>query len=73
MHNWRKELPWTEVADSALRHIRDFIDRKDIDKESGLPTLWHAATNIAFLIEYMQNNPESSLDDRYGTGIDESP
>src|SRR5665213_2099500 len=53
MHNWRKGLPWTDVADSAMRHIQDFLDRKDIDKESGLHTLYHAATNLAFLIEYL--------------------
>lgn len=63
MHNWRKGLPWTDVADSATRHIQDFLDRKDIDKESGLHTLYHAATNIAFLIEYLETCPQ--LDDRY--------
>lgn len=63
MHNWRKGLPWTEVADSAQRHIDDFIDGKDYDKESGLHTLYHAATNIAFLIEYLETCPQ--LDDRY--------
>lgn len=63
MHNWRKGLPWTDVADSAMRHIQDFLDRKDIDKESGLHTLHHAATNLAFLIEYLETCPD--LDDRY--------
>ena len=63
MHNWRKGLPWTDVADSAMRHIQDFLDRKDIDKESGLHTLYHAATNLAFLIEYLETCPDQ--DDRY--------
>jgi Domain of unknown function (DUF5664) len=63
MHNWRKGLPWTGVADSALRHIRDFLDGKDLDKESGLHTLYHATTNLAFLIEYLETHPE--MDDRY--------
>lgn len=62
MHNWRKGLPWTEVAESAMRHIDDFIDGKDYDKESGLHTLYHAACNLAFLIEYLETCPE--LDDR---------
>lgn len=63
LYNWKKGLPWTEVADSALRHIRDFLDGKDYDKESQLHTLWHAATNLAFLIEYIETCPQ--LDDRF--------
>lgn len=62
MHNWRKGLPWTEVAESAMRHLDDFVDGKDYDKESGLHTLYHAACNIAFLIEYLETCPE--MDDR---------
>lgn len=63
LHNWRKGLPWTDVADSAARHIRDFLDGKDIDKESGLHTLKHALTNLSFLVEYLETCPE--LDNRY--------
>lgn len=58
LHNWRKGLPWTDVADSASRHIRDFLDGKDIDKESGLHTLKHALTNLSFLVEYIDSCPD---------------
>lgn len=58
LHNWRKGLPWTDVADSASRHVRDFLDGKDTDKESGLHTLKHALTNLAFLVEYLETCPD---------------
>lgn len=58
LHNWRKGLPWTDVADSASRHIRDFLDGKDFDKESGIHTLKHALTNLSFLVEYLESCPE---------------
>lgn len=63
MHNWRKGLPWTEVAESAMRHIKKFVAGEDLDTESGMHHLKHVATNIAFLIEYLSTHPE--LDNRF--------
>ena len=64
MHNWRKGLPWTEVAESAMRHIKAFASKgEDFDKETGLHHLKHAACNLAFLLEYLNTHPE--LDDRH--------
>jgi hypothetical protein len=35
-----------------LRHMVEYIrDPRSVDKESGLPHLWHLACNVAFLIE----------------------
>ena len=35
-----------------MRHLLAYIDDpKSIDAESGLPHLWHAACNMAFLCE----------------------
>lgn len=49
--SWRKVEPWRYVA-AMLRHIVAYLREPDsIDEESGLPHLWHAACNIAFLIE----------------------
>ncbi len=49
---------WDEVEieryrDAAYRHLLNYIDNPDkgIDKESGLPHLWHLACNVAFLCE----------------------
>ena len=64
LHNWRKGLPWSEVAESAMRHMRSFAQKgEDYDAESGLHHLKHAACNIAFLLEYLKTCPQ--LDDRY--------
>ena len=39
-------------ADAAFRHFLAYLDEPDgVDKESGLPHLWHLACNIAFLCE----------------------
>ena len=62
-NNWRKGLPFTSVYDSLQRHMLSWLDGEDLDKESGLPHLAHAACNIAFLLEYSLTKPE--LDDRF--------
>lgn len=64
MNNWKKGLKWTETADSALRHIKAFAHGEDLDKESGLHHLKHAATNIAFLLHFISDARYKELDDR---------
>lgn len=52
--NWRSISPdrWHEAL---LRHVREiWNDPRHIDEESGLPTLWHVATNVAFLCACLQ-------------------
>jgi hypothetical protein len=64
LHNWRKGLPWSEVAESGMRHLKKFAQAcEDFDHESGFHHLDHAATNIAFLLYYLKHHPE--LDDRF--------
>ena len=49
--NWKKVDP-QRYRDAAFRHFLAYLDDPDgYDEESGLPHLWHLATNIAFLIE----------------------
>ena len=62
LHNWRKGLGFLDTASCALRHIFAWIAGEDFDKESGLHHLKHAACNLAFLLEYIEEHPE--LDDR---------
>ena len=56
-----KPANWVEISkrrykDALLRHILEYIDNEDaVDSESGLPALWHAACNIAFLIDMHRN------------------
>lgn len=50
--NWRNVEPQRYV-NALLRHISAYVDDPDgVDKESGFPHLWHAACNIAFLLQF---------------------
>jgi hypothetical protein len=51
--NWKKGMPYTEIFESLMRHLVDFMNGKDLDKESGLPHTGHILCNAMFL-SYMQ-------------------
>ena len=49
--NWKQVEP-VRYRDALMRHLLAYIDDpKSVDEESGLPHMWHAACNIAFLCE----------------------
>lgn len=49
--NWRKVEPERYTA-ALMRHLCQFLrNPKAVDTESGYPHIWHAACNIAFLVE----------------------
>ncbi len=60
--NWTKGLPWMRIYASTLRHLLSWALGEDLDGESGLPHLSHAAANIMFLMVWSRTHPE--LDDR---------
>lgn len=62
-HNWRKGIAWSKIIASALRHLNVWKDGEDLDPESGLSHLDHAACCIMFLQEYLTTCPH--LDDRW--------
>jgi hypothetical protein len=62
-HNFRKGYAWSLSADALLRHVIEWIDGNDLDDESGLNHLAHAAWHCLNLIQYTQDHPE--LDDRW--------
>lgn len=62
-NNWRKGGSWLSVLDCAFRHITWYQSGEENDKESGLSHLAHAACNIAFLLEFVDQ--ESGQDDRF--------
>ena len=48
--NWKTVEP-ERYRDALMRHILHYIsDPKSVDEESGYPHLWHAACNMAFLM-----------------------
>lgn len=54
--NWRTVEP-QRYRDALYRHWLTYLqDPNGMDEESGLPHLWHAACNIAFLIEMEENH-----------------
>lgn len=60
--NW-KAVEVDRYRDATFRHLSYYLDDPHgVDKESGLPHLWHLACNIAFLCEmediYLSKNPE---------------
>lgn len=56
--NWEQGMLWSRPYAAARRHLRNWFARRDFgkgpgnDKDSGYSDLWHAATNVAFLIAY---------------------
>lgn len=49
--HWR-DVSVQRYRNAAYRHWIDYLDNPaSVDKESGLPHLWHLACNIAFLCE----------------------
>ena len=55
---WRKVSP-ERYRDALMRHIAAYMDDPTgTDSESGLPHLWHAACNIAFLVALEYNRKD---------------
>lgn len=65
-HNWKKGLPWTETAESLLRHLHDFLEGKDVDEEDGQYLIDKILCNAGFLAYYRTHCPE--MDDREKEG-----
>lgn len=56
--NWKRVEP-ERYADAMYRHLLEYVkDPESVDDESGLPHLWHLATNAAFLIEMEKEKEE---------------
>lgn len=62
-HNWRKGLAISRLLGAALRHIFAHLRGEDLDPESGLMHLDHAACCLMFAQWTARNRPE--LDDRW--------
>lgn len=62
-HNWTKGMSWSRVYDAVQRHLNAFWAGEDMDQESRLCHLAHAAWGCFTLLEFRRLHPE--LDDRY--------
>lgn len=57
-YNWMDGFNWTILTDAAERHITAFNCGEDLDEESGLHHLAHAACCVMMLYEIAQLYPE---------------
>jgi len=70
-HNWRHGFDFSRVYASLQRHLTAWHSGIDIDAESGLSHLDHAAANIMFLSTYVKED-RFELDDRYDSDLRQS-
>lgn len=57
-NNWKNCSDLGRYEAAMLRHILAYQEGESHDEESGMPHLWHAMTNLAFLIE-LDNKSDS--------------
>jgi hypothetical protein len=62
-NNYRKGMEVTRNLSCALRHIKDYLEGHDVDKESGLNPLAHAMCRVAFVLQNIADS--KAIDDRY--------
>ena len=66
VNNWRIDgdsTSWIRTYSSVQRHLNAWHGGEDIDPESGMSHLAHAATQIMILMTHAIEHPE--VDDRY--------
>lgn len=49
---WEKGLPWGDKFGALMRHLWSWWGGESQDPETGKSHLWHAASNLAFLIAF---------------------
>ncbi len=54
--NWELGMDWSRPFGGCLRHLWKWWRGERLDPDSGLPHLWHAATNVFFLIAYEERS-----------------
>lgn len=50
--NWEKGIKWGRLFGATMRHLWAWWRGEALDAESGYSHLWHALTDIAFLLTY---------------------
>jgi hypothetical protein len=61
--NFREGIRSRRLVGSLLRHVFKWLDGEDVDQESGLDHLDHAAASLGMLMFMLANRPD--LDDRW--------
>lgn len=63
-NNWRRGYDWSLSFSALQRHLAAFWTGEDVDPESGLPHLAHAAFHVLTLLVFSTQARYRSLDDR---------
>ncbi len=50
--NWEEGMSWGRVFGALMRHMWAWWAKEDVDEETGMSHLWHAACCIMFLLAY---------------------
>ncbi len=69
-HNWTRGMSWETVMAAASRHMLAFRKGEELDPETGLSHLYHAACSMMFLAWYTQGPSAEAhkvFDDRHFT------
>ncbi|HLZ24542.1 MAG TPA: dATP/dGTP diphosphohydrolase domain-containing protein [Ktedonobacterales bacterium] len=62
--NWALgTFKWSRLFSACLRHLWAFWRGEELDEESGMPHLWHAACCLMFMIRY--SHSKLGTDDRH--------
>lgn len=61
--NYKKGIPLTKYTAAAMRHMTQFNNGEDLDKDTGRSHLMHAAANLFIAYWTLSNKPE--FDDRW--------
>lgn len=62
-NNWRKGLSYSRIIGATFRHLFAFMMGEDLDPETGLSHIHHAACELMFLQEFVETRKD--LDDRF--------
>jgi hypothetical protein len=67
--NFLKGYKWSLSIDALFRHLLAFTNGEELDPESGLSHMGHAAWHCLALVSFARRN--LGTDDRYHPGLDE--
>lgn len=61
--NWSKGIQYSRLIAACERHLGEFKEGRDVDPETTLNHVAHAACNLVFLLWMQKHHPE--LDNRW--------
>jgi hypothetical protein len=67
--SWARGKAWSKDYASAQRHMLAWQGGEELDPESGLPHLWHAMTDLAFIVASQKRG--LGTDDRHRWPVEE--